>query len=160
MKRIGIDLVLAYEDYEAYARAMAQGTFGDVTWDSSPLFGEVDSYLYSLYRAGAPTNRSRVTDRDLDERLDAQRALKAQPARKQVLDDVQRRVAAEVYYIYAPYPRSLASWSSWVRNGRPAQFPRPRRPVGSRLARRAMKVPMPARVIASVTVFATRWIRD
>jgi ABC-type transport system substrate-binding protein len=98
---------------------MAQGTYGDVTWDSSPLFGEVDSYLYSLYRAGVPTNRSRVTDRDLDGRLDAQRALTVEPPRKKVLDDIQRRVAADVYYVYAPYPRSLASWSPWVRNYAP-----------------------------------------
>jgi peptide/nickel transport system substrate-binding protein len=116
VRRIGIDLVVGYEDYDSYARNMSQGKYGDVVWDSSPLFTEVDSYLYGLYRGGVPTNRSRVADASLDELLDAQRALGARPARKRLIDEIQRRAAAEVYYIHAPYPRSMASWSPWVKN--------------------------------------------
>ena len=119
VKRVGVDLAVATEDYESYARGMAQGKYADVVWDSSPLFGEVDSYLYGLYRGGVPTNRSRVADADLDGLLDAQRALTARLARKRVIDDIQRRAAAEVYYIYAPFPRSVASWSPWVKNYAP-----------------------------------------
>ena len=119
VKRVGIDLIVAAEDYESYARGIAQGKYGDVVWDSSPLFGEVDSYLYSLYRGGVPTNRSCVADASLDALLDAQRALTARPARKKVIDDIQRRAAAEVYYIHAPFPKSAASWSPWVKNYAP-----------------------------------------
>ena len=116
VRRVGIDLVVGYEDYDGYARNMSQGKYGDVVWDSSPLFTEVDSYLYSLYRGGVTTNRSRVADASLDELLDKQRALAARPARKKIIGEIQRRVAAEVYYIHAPFPRSVASWSPWVKN--------------------------------------------
>jgi len=116
VRRVGIDLVVGYEDYDSYARNMSLARYGDVVWDSSPLFTEVDSYLYTLYRSGVPTNRSRVTDGSLDALLDAQRALAAQPDRKKAIDEIQRRAAAEVYYIHAPFPRSVASWSPWVKN--------------------------------------------
>jgi len=107
---------VGYEDYDSYARNMSQGKYGDVVWDSSPLFTEIDSYLYSLYRGGVPTNRSRAADASLDELLDAQRAVAARPARKKLIDEIQRRAAAEVYYVHAPFPRSMASWSPWVKN--------------------------------------------
>jgi peptide/nickel transport system substrate-binding protein len=116
VRRVGFDLVVGYEDYDSYARNLSQAKYGDVVWDSSPLFTEVDSYLYSLYRGGVPTNRSRVADASLDALLDAQRALAARPARKKLIDEIQRRAAAEVYYIHAPFPRSVASWSPWVKN--------------------------------------------
>jgi ABC-type transport system substrate-binding protein len=116
VRRVGIDLVVGYEDYDSYARNMSQGKYGDVVWDSSPLFTEIDSYLYSLYRGGVPTNRSRVADASLDELLDAQRAVAARPARKKLIDEIQRRAAAVVYYVHAPFPRSMASWSPWVKN--------------------------------------------
>jgi ABC-type transport system substrate-binding protein len=100
----------------ALGTVLPTGRYGDVVWDSSPLFGEVDSCRFSLYRSGVPTNRSRVADTGLDALLDAQRALAVRAARKKVIDEIQRRAAADVYYIHAPFPRRVASWSPWVKN--------------------------------------------
>jgi ABC-type transport system substrate-binding protein len=118
LKRVGVHLVVMEQDYASYARSCTQGVYEDTTWDSSPLFTEVDSYLFSLYRAGVVTNRSRVADAELDSLLDLQRATTG-PRRKRLIADVQRRAAALVYYIHAPVPRSVASWTPWVKNYAP-----------------------------------------
>jgi peptide/nickel transport system substrate-binding protein len=118
LKGIGVDLVVMEQDYASYARSCSQGTYEDATWDSSPLFTEVDSYLYSLYRGGLVTNRSRVADPELDSLLEAQRRV-AGPPRKRLIADIQRRAAAQVYYIHAPIPKSVASWTPRVRNYAP-----------------------------------------
>jgi len=118
LKGIGVDLAVMEQDYASYARSCTQGAYEDATWDSSPLFTEVDSYLYGLYRAGVVTNRSCVADPELDSLLDLQRAAPG-PLRKRLIADVQRRAAAQVYYIHVPCPRSVASWTPWVKNYAP-----------------------------------------
>jgi ABC-type transport system substrate-binding protein len=119
LKRIGVDLIVVEEDYENWARSCSLGRYEDATWDSLPLFTEVDSYLYSLYRAGVVTNRGHVADGDLDALLDEQRALAAAPARRRLIADIQRRAAVRVYYLHAPFPKAVASWAPWVKNYAP-----------------------------------------
>jgi ABC-type transport system substrate-binding protein len=117
--RVGVELVVVDEDYESYARGSFVGKYDQVSWDSSPLYTEVDSYLYGLYRSGLVTNRSHVADKELDLMLDAERRSASRSARKRVIDDIQRRVAAQVYYLHAPFPKSVACWAPRVKNYAP-----------------------------------------
>jgi ABC-type transport system substrate-binding protein len=119
LKRVGVELMLMDADYEIYARDCSMGKYEEATWDSSPLFTEVDSYLYALYRSGLVTNRSRVGDATLDALLDAQRLPVARSVRKRTIDDIQRRAAAQVYYLHAPVPKGIASWTPRVKNYAP-----------------------------------------
>jgi peptide/nickel transport system substrate-binding protein len=119
LKRIGVDLMVVEEGYDSWARNCSLGRYEDATWDSLPLFTEIDSYLYSLYRTGVVTNRGHVADSDLDALLDEQRALAAASARGRLIGDIQRRAAAKVYYLHAPFPKAVASWAPWVKNYAP-----------------------------------------
>jgi hypothetical protein len=35
--------------------------------------------------------------------------------RKRALDEIQRRAAAQVYYLYAPFPKGIAAWTPRVK---------------------------------------------
>jgi hypothetical protein len=47
--------------------------------------------------------------------IEAQRRAIARPARKRIIDDIQRHLAERVYYVFTPAPRSVHSWAPRVR---------------------------------------------
>ncbi len=116
LKAIGVDMTLVNEEYGNYIRSSFLGKFDEVSWGPSSIFTEVDGYLYNFFRTGEPNNRSHVSDTKLDVMLDAQRRYIAKSSRKTAIDEIQRHVADQVYYVYTPYPKQVSSWSSRVRN--------------------------------------------
>ena len=116
LRQIGVDLQIVNEEYGQYVRGSLLGRFDEVTWGPSPVLTEVDGYLYNFFRSGQPTNLSHVTDTQLDVLLEAQRRYTSRSSRKKVIDDIQRHAAAQVYYVYTPYPKSVSSWSPRVKN--------------------------------------------
>jgi ABC-type transport system substrate-binding protein len=116
LRQIGVDLQIVNEEYGQYIRGSLLGKFDDATWGPSSIFTEVDGYLYNFFRSGQPTNRSHVADTRLDVLLEAQRRYTSRSSRKKSIDDIQRHAAAQVYYVYTPYPKSVSSWSPGVKN--------------------------------------------
>jgi peptide/nickel transport system substrate-binding protein len=116
LKQIGVELQIVNEEYGNYIRGSFLGKYEEATWGPSSVFTEVDGYLYNFYRTGQPNNRSHVSDTQLDVMLDAQRRYLSKSSRKKVIDDIQRHAAAQVYYVYTPYPRNVSSWASSVKN--------------------------------------------
>ena len=132
LKQIGVELSIVNEEYTGYIRGSFLGKFDEVSWGPSSLFTEVDGYLFNFFRtgqplddlehggevllAGQPSNRSHVSDTRLDLLLDAQRRDTARSSRKKIVDDIQRHAAAQVYYVYTPYPKNVSSWAPWVKN--------------------------------------------
>jgi peptide/nickel transport system substrate-binding protein len=112
----GVELSLVREDHDGYMRGSLLGRYEEATWGPSSLWSEVDSLLYGSYRTGQPTNRSHVTDPRLDALLDLERSLGPRSARKKVIDEIQRRAASQVYYLYTPCPRNVAAWTPRVKN--------------------------------------------
>jgi ABC-type transport system substrate-binding protein len=116
LKQIGVELSIVNEDYSGYIRGSFLGKFDEVSWGPSSLFTEVDGYLYGFFRSGQPGNRSHVSDARLDQLLDAQRRETVRPSRKKIVDEIQRYAAAQVSYVYTPYPKNVSSWAPWVKN--------------------------------------------
>jgi peptide/nickel transport system substrate-binding protein len=116
LKDIGVELSIVNEDYGTYIRGSFLGKFDEVSWGPSSLFTEVDGYLFNFFRTGQPNNRSHVSDTQLDVLLDAQRRYTVRSSRKKIIDDIQRHAAAQVYYVYTPYPKNVSSWAPWVKN--------------------------------------------
>ena len=116
LKQIGVELSIVNEEYVGYIRGSFLGKFDEVSWGPSSLFTEVDGYLFNFFRTGQPSNRSHVSDTRLDLLLDAQRRDTARSSRKKIVDDIQRHAAAQVYYVYTPYPKNVSSWAPWVKN--------------------------------------------
>ena len=116
LKQIGVELQIVNEEYGQYMRGSFVGKFDEVSWGPSTLFTEVDGYLYDFFRGGQPANRSHVADTRLDVLLEAQRRYTSKSSRRKVIDDIQRHVAAQVYYVYTPCPRNLSAWTPRVKN--------------------------------------------
>jgi len=116
LRQIGVELSIVNEEYAGYIRGSFLGKFDEVSWGPSSLFTEVDGYLFNFFRTGQPNNRSHVSDTRLDVLLDAQRRDTARSSRKKIVDDIQRHAAAQVYYVYTPYPKNVSSWAPWVKN--------------------------------------------
>ena len=116
LKAIGVELQIVNEEYGGYIRGSFLGKFDEASWGPSSIFTEVDGYLYNFFRSGEPNNRSHVSDRALDALLDAQRRDPARSSRKKAIEDIQRSVADQVYYVYTPVPRQVSSWASRVKN--------------------------------------------
>jgi len=116
LERVGVELSIVNEEHGTHVRGSLLGKYDETTWGPPSTFTEVDGYLYGFYKTGRPGNRSHVADSRLDVLLDAQRRDTAKSSRKKVIDEIQRHVAEQAYYIYTPYPRNVSSWAPRVRN--------------------------------------------
>jgi peptide/nickel transport system substrate-binding protein len=110
LREIGVELQLVGEE---------PGRMDDASWRSTEPFTEVDGHLYAAYRSGHPGNRSLVSDPRLDALLEAQRRATGRRDRKGLIDDIQRRAADQVHYLFPPAPRQVSSWAPWVRQYQP-----------------------------------------
>ena len=116
LQRAGVELQIVNEDYGQYIRGSFLGRFDEATWGPSSIFTDVDGYLSGSLRTGQAANRSHVADPQLDAMLEAQRRVGSMSSRKRIVDEIQRRAAAQVYYVYTPYARNVSSWAPRVRN--------------------------------------------
>ena len=119
LRRVGVELQVLNEEYGPYIRGSFLGRFEEASWGPSSTFTDVDGYLSGALRSGQPGNRSHVADAQLDEMLGAQRRVIPTSSRKKIIDEIQRRAAAQVYYVYTPYARIVSSWAPRVRNYAP-----------------------------------------
>ena len=119
LRAIGVELAVV-ADEAGHGRAPST-RHEEASFAPVPPAADVDGYLYDLYRTGQPGNRSHVADAALDALLDAQRGEAARPARKALVDQIQRHAAQQVYYLYAPRAKNVSSWAPWVRNYAPRQ---------------------------------------
>jgi ABC-type transport system substrate-binding protein len=104
---------------ELHPVAEESGRPDDATWGSVEPAWEVDGHLYGAYRTGQPGNRSQVSDPRLDTLLEAQRRAESRRDRKALIDEIQRRAADQVYYLFPPATRQASSWAPWLRGYQP-----------------------------------------
>lgn len=116
LRHVGVELQIANEEYGQYIRGSFLGRFDEASWGPSSIFTEVDGFLYGAFGRGGAGNRSHVADAQLDVMLEAQRRVISASARRTIIDEIQRRAAAQVYYVSTPYPRNVSSWAPRVRN--------------------------------------------
>jgi len=116
LRRAGVELQIVNEDYGPYIRGSFLGRFDEASWGPSSIFTDVDGYLSGSFRTGQAGNRSHVADPQLDAMLDAQRRVRSSSSRKRIIDEIQRRAAMQVFYVYTPYARNVSSWVPRVRN--------------------------------------------
>jgi peptide/nickel transport system substrate-binding protein len=114
-------LIASFKDVGVELQPVAEepGRVEDASWGPVEPATEVDGHLYGAYHSGQPENRSLVSDPRLDALLEAQRRARSRRERRALIDDVQRLVADQVYYLFPPTPQQIASWAPWVRGYQP-----------------------------------------
>jgi ABC-type transport system substrate-binding protein len=133
---------------------------------ASSLVTEADGYLFNFFHTGQPNNRSHVSYTRLDDLLDAQRRYAARSSRKKIIDEIQRHAAAQVYYLYTPYPKNVSSWGAVGEELRLQELLRSRHAARGGLARQVAgvsRMPWRARtpgMALSLTVFAAHIFGD
>jgi peptide/nickel transport system substrate-binding protein len=98
LKDVGIEAAMKVQEYGAYMattflgkyEAMALGPLSN-TWDP-------DTVLYGMYAPDQPRNSGHVNDPTLTAMLKEERRTKDLEARRQLIFDIQRYVAAQQYY--------------------------------------------------------------
>ena len=83
-----------------------------ITW-------EPDSVLYGMYAPDQPRNSGHVNDPKLTAMLKEQRRTQDLEARKQLIFDIQRYVAAQQYYVYTNSNMITGTWQPYVKNYAP-----------------------------------------
>ncbi len=112
----GVDLDVRLKEYPAAIASIVVGKFDRFAgwlvggWDNP------DSYLHRYHSPGQPTNTSGVNDPKVNEMMRLQRRTFDDARRREIVYDLQRYLATQVYYIYGPAATVLSGWEPYVKN--------------------------------------------
>jgi peptide/nickel transport system substrate-binding protein len=118
-KGAGLDADLRIKEAGAFVSSAMLGRFERMmlAMRGGVLFP--DPYLAALHLPGERTNSSGVNDPKLTEMIRLQRRTFDVARRRDIVWDIQRYLAEQVYYIYGPSARVVAAWEGYVRNFAP-----------------------------------------
>ena len=112
-KAAGIEADLKVQDYETFVSSSASGKFDKVMLAVREGATDPDSYLEALL-PGDSLNVSGVNDSKLTEMIKRQRRTFKDSARRDIVYDIQRYCAQQVYYACGPSPSVVAAWLPYV----------------------------------------------
>jgi ABC-type transport system substrate-binding protein len=78
-----------------------------------------DAYLHAPHMPGHPLNAGGVDDPKLTTMIRAQRQTFDAGKRREIVHDIQRHLAEQVYYQYGPSVSAVAAWAPYVKNFAP-----------------------------------------
>src|SRR5262245_34433226 len=115
LKSVGIDAKLNTKEYGAYIATSATGNYEAMYYGATP-FLDPDNYLYTNYAPGHPRNVAKVNDPALSDLLVRQRRTADVAARRKLLHDIQRHVAAQQYIMEIYSPVVIFVWEGALKN--------------------------------------------
>src|SRR5438445_539719 len=118
-KDAGIDAELKSKDFGAYMATTIYGKFEKLAHGlrgGSPI---ADISLYNAHIPGEAFNASGVDDPKLTEMIRLQRRTLDVAKRREIVYDIQRYLAEQVYYSYGPSTSAVAAWDPRVKNFAP-----------------------------------------
>ncbi|HZF04669.1 MAG TPA: ABC transporter substrate-binding protein [Patescibacteria group bacterium] len=118
-KDAGIDAELKSKDFGAFMATTIYGKFDKLAHGlrgGSPI---ADISLHNAHVPGEPLNASGVDDPKLTELIRLQRRTLDVAKRREIVHDIQRYLAEQVYYSYGPSVSTVAAWEPRVKNFAP-----------------------------------------
>ena len=119
LKDVGIDAKLDQKEYGAYISSCFTGNFPSMTFGPQTPFLEPDSFLYGQYFPGEPRNQSHINDPALADMLVRQRRTFDVAKRREMVQEIQRYIAKQQYYITTPGGVFIGVWDGAVQNFAP-----------------------------------------
>jgi peptide/nickel transport system substrate-binding protein len=116
LKAVGVDARLDQKEYGAYQATCRLGKFDSTVFGPLTPFLDADNFLFGQYYTGEPRNRSHVKDPALDDLLVRQRRTMDVKARRDVINDIQRHLAKQQYYVHVPTGTYIAVWDRALKN--------------------------------------------
>ena len=115
-KSAGVEVELKLKEYGAFIASTIFGKFERMAGGLFGLWTVPDLYLYNYYLPGQVTNASGVNDPKLTEMIRQQRRVFDVRKRRELLHDIQRYCAQQMYMLYGPSVSSVAAWEPYVKN--------------------------------------------
>jgi len=118
-KDAGIDTELRGKEFGAFMSSVIYGKFEKLAHSlrgGSPI---ADIYLYAGHVHGEALNASGVDDPKLTEMIKLQRRTLDTAKRRELVYDIQRYLAEQVYYAYDASVTTVSAWEPYVKNFAP-----------------------------------------
>ncbi len=115
----GLETELTQKEFAAF---MSSAIFGRFEKLANSLRGGTpvaDLALYATHIPGQPLNSSGVNDPKLTEMIRLQRRTFDAVKRREIIYDIQRYLAEQVYYAYGPSVGAVSAWEPYVKNFAP-----------------------------------------
>jgi peptide/nickel transport system substrate-binding protein len=116
LKEIGIDARLNQKEYGALMSSTALGKYEGMIYGPSTPFLDPDSFLATAFLPDSPRNILKVNDPPLTDLILRQRRIVDPGKRREVIHDIQRHLARQVYRAEAYSVVAIAVWDPAVRN--------------------------------------------
>jgi peptide/nickel transport system substrate-binding protein len=118
-KAAGIDTELKSKEFAAFMSTAIFGKFEKMAHSLRGGTPVADISLYAAHMPGQPLNASGVNDPKLTEMIRQQRRTYNVAKRREIVYDIQRYLAEQVYYHYDPSTTTVSAWEPYVKNFSP-----------------------------------------
>jgi len=116
LKDVGIDARLDTKEYGAYISTCFYGKFDSMAFGPQTPFLDGDNYLFGYYYPGEMKNQSHVNDPVVADMIVRQRRTLDPAKRREIIHDIQRYLARQVYYTTSVGQVYTAVWDGALRN--------------------------------------------
>ena len=115
----GIDTELKPKEFAAFMSTAIFGKFEKLAHSLRGGTPVADLSLYGAHIPGQPLNSSGVNDPKLTEMIRLQRRTFDVAKRRDIVYDIQRYLAEQVYYLYDSSVTTVSAWEPYVKNFAP-----------------------------------------
>ena len=116
LKDVGIEAKLNQREYGAYVSTVPLGKYEGLVWGPSTPFLDADSFLATAYLPESPRNNMKVNDPPLTDMILRQRRVADPARRRELISDIQRHLAKQVYRAEAYSIVAIAVWDPALKN--------------------------------------------
>jgi peptide/nickel transport system substrate-binding protein len=116
LKDVGIDVKLNQKEYGAYVATTFYGKYDSMAYGPQTPFLDPDNFLYGLHVPGELKNQSHVNDPIVADLLIRQRRTGDVAKRRELLNEIQRYLAKQQYYVFIPSGIYVAVWDGALKN--------------------------------------------
>jgi peptide/nickel transport system substrate-binding protein len=116
LKDVGIDVKVDQKEYGAYIASCFVGKFDSMTYGPQTPFLDPDNFIFAQYYPGEPKNQSHINDPVLADMLIKQRRTFELAKRREVINEIQRYLAKQQYYVQIPSGIYVAVWDGALKN--------------------------------------------
>ena len=118
-KEAGIETELRGKEFGAFMASAIYGKFEKLAHSLRGGTPIADLSLYNFHVPGEALNSSGVDDPKLTDMIRLQRRMLDPVKRREIVYDIQRYLAEQVYYHYDPSVSTVAAWEPYVKNFAP-----------------------------------------
>ncbi len=116
LKDVGIDAKLDQKEYGAYVSTCFYGNFPSMAYGPQTPFLEPDNFVFGQYYPGELKNQSHINDPVVADMLVRQRRTFDVGKRREIINEIQRHLAKQQYYVQLASGVYVAVWEGALKN--------------------------------------------